>query len=424
MIHFLKTFLRNFSHNRLYTAINVIGLAIGLACFAFILLFILDELSYDKYNKNFNHIYRLESDITISDKNQQVAKSSFAIGPTFKKEFPEVEEFVRFRSVDNSFLQYGDKQFYEDLLYYADSTVFNVFDHQFIFGSPSHALTESNSIVLTRSLAKKYFGDTNPVGQVMNLGNIIDCKVTAVIEDIPANTHLKFEGLISIVSYSQIIGESMFHDLSTIHFWAIRLFTYIKINEHASIESIHQKFPAFHDKYIADISKRLNGTYNLLTTRLDKIHLYSDLEWDLPTGDYMTIYVFSIIALIILLIACINYMNLATARSAHKAKEVGIRKVLGAHRNNLARSLIGESVFLSMLSLIFSVMIVESFLPFINDLLDKNLTFRLVENPVSFLIFTTCYIGGRRPCRELPCSLSFFIQAGCCAERSGKYRKK
>jgi putative ABC transport system permease protein len=385
-MHFLKTFLRNFSHNWLYTAINVIGLAIGLACFAFILLFILDELSYDKYNKDFKRIYRLESDITISDKSQQVAKSSFAIGPTFKKEFPEVEEFVRFRSVDNSFLKYGDKQFYEDLLYYTDSSVFNVFDHQFIFGSPSHALTESNSIVLTRSLAKKYFGDTNPVGQVMNLGNVINCKVTAVIEDVPANTHLKFSGLISMVSYTQIIGETMFHDLSSIHFWAIRLFTYIKINEQTSIESIHQKFPAFHDKYIADISKRLNGTYNLLTTRLDKIHLYSDLEWDLPTGDYMTIYVFAIIALIILLIACINYMNLATARSAHKAKEVGIRKVLGAHRNNLARSLIGESVFLSMLSLILSVMIVESFLPFINDLLDKNLTFRLAENPVSFLI--------------------------------------
>ncbi|MCD4730270.1 MAG: FtsX-like permease family protein, partial [Bacteroidales bacterium] len=128
------------------------------------------------------------------------------------------------------------------------------------------------------------------------------------------------------------------------------------------------------------------GTYNLLTTRLDKIHLYSDLEWDLPTGNYRTIYVFSVIALIILLIACINYMNLATARSAHKAKEVGIRKVLGAHRNKLIRSLIGESVFLSALSLILSVMIVESLLPYINDLLDKNLTFTIIDNTTSYVI--------------------------------------
>lgn len=395
MIHFIKTLLRNFSHNQLYTAINIIGLAIGLACFTFILLFILDEVSYDKYNTNYKNIYRLEADITISDKNQQVAKSSFAIGPSFKKEFPEVEEFVRFRSVDNNFLQYGDKQFYEDLLYYADSTVFKIFDYQVIYGSPFSALTKSNSIVLTQSLSKKYFGDINPVGLVMNLGNKLDCKITAVIEDVPANSHLKFDGLISMVSYGQIIGESMFHELSTIHFWALRLFTYIKINEQSSIESIHSKFPAFHDKHIEPISKRLNGTYNLLTTRLDKIHLYSNLEWDLPIGNYKTVYIFSAIALIILLIACINYMNLATARSAHKAKEVGIRKVLGAHRYSLARSFIGESIFLSMLSLIMSVVIVESLLPYTNDILDKNLTFRLSDDPISFLIlfFVTLLVG-------------------------------
>lgn len=429
-MHFLKTFLRNFSHNRLYTAINIIGLAIGLACFTFILLYILDEISYDKYNSNYNRIYRLEADITISDKNQQVAKSSFAIGPTLKKEFPEIEEFVRFRSVDNNFLQYGNKQFYEDMLYYTDSSIFNVFDHKFLLGSPSKALIHPNSIVLTKSLAQKYFGSDNPLGQVMNLGNLIDCKVTAVIEDVPENTHLKFEGLISIVSYSQIIGESMFKDLSNIHFWAIRLFTYIKINEHASIESIHLKFPKFHDKYIADISKRLNGTYKLLTTRLDKIHLYSDREWDLPTGNSVTIYVFSLIAMIILLIACINYMNLATARSSHKAKEVGIRKVLGAYRTKLIRSLIGESVFLSIISLILAVVIIESLLPFINELLDKNLTFTLTENLVSIVILflvtiTVGIIAGSYPALYLSSFRPAVVLKGVVStgRNSGRLRK-
>ena len=430
MLHFFQTFLRNFSHNRLYTSINIIGLAIGLTCFAFILLFILDELSYDKYNEAYKHIYRIESDITISDKHQQVAKSSFAIGPTFKKEFPEVEEFVRFRSVDNNFLQYSDKQFYEDLLYYADSGVFKIFDYQFIYGSPSHALTRPNSIVLTQSLANKYFGTINPIGQVMNLGNLIDCKVTAVVKDIPSNSHLKFEGLVSMVSYGQIIGEGMFHDLSTIHFWALRLFTYIKIKENSTIESIHEKFPAFHDKHIADISKRLNGTYNLLTTRLDKIHLYTNLNWDLPTGNYKTIYVFAVIALIILLIACINYMNLATARSTHKAKEVGIRKVMGAHRIKLARLFILESVFLSMLSFIIAVMLVESLLPFINDLLDKNLTFRFSENPASFfiLLFVTVFVGviaGSYPALYLSSFKPVIVLKGVIntGKNSGRFRK-
>lgn len=395
MRHFFNTFLRNFSHNRLYTAINIIGLGIGIACFAFILLYILDELSYDKFNKDYQRIYRIEADITISDRNQQVAKSSFAIGPAFKKEFPEVEEFVRFRGVDNTYLQYGDLQFYEDQLYYADSSVFEIFDFQFIHGTAERALTEPNSIVLTQSLAEKYFGDKNPIGQILNLGNMIDCKVTAVIKDIPSNTHLKFNGLISMVSYGQIIGEKMFHDLSTIHFWAIRLYTYIKIKEQSDIASVYEKFPAFHDKYIAEVSKKLNGTYNLLTTRLDKIHLYSDREWDMPTGNYKTVFVFSVIALIILLIACINYMNLATARSAPKAKEVGIRKVMGAQRNKLAGFFILESVCLSMLSLIIAIMIVEFLLPVVNDLLDKNLIFSLAENPTSFLILLsiTLFVG-------------------------------
>jgi len=385
-MHFIKTVFRNFNHNRLYTAINITGLAIGLSCFTFILLFIIDEISFDKHHEKHKRIYRLESDITISDKNQKVAKSSFAIGPAFKKEFPEVEEFVRFRSVDNSFLQYEDKQFYEEGLYYTDSLVFSVFTHRFVYGSPDNALSKPNTIVLTESLARKYFGEENPIGKIINLGNMLNCKVTGVIEDVPKNSHLKFDGLISLESYSQVIGEKMYHDLGNIHFWAIRLFTYVLIKENSSVESIHQKFPNFHDKYIAEISKQLNGTFNLLTTRLDEIHLYSDLEWDLPTGDIRTIYIFSAIAIFILLIAAINYMNLATARSAHKAKEVGIRKVMGAYRNNLSRSLLGESVFLSFISLILSFVFIEILLPFFNELTGKSLSFELQSDPHAYLV--------------------------------------
>lgn len=430
MVHFFKTFLRNFSHNRLYTTINIIGLAIGIACFAFILLYILDELSYDKFNKDYKRIYRIDADITISDRSQQVAKSSFAIGPAFKKEFPEVDEFVRFRGVDNSFLQYGDFQFYEDRLYFADSSVFEIFDYQFIYGSPDNSLNKPNTIVLTQSLAEKYFGNKNPIGEVLNLGNMIDCKVTAVIKDVPSNTHLKFDGLISMVSYGQIIGKKMFHDLSTIHFWAIRLFTYIKIKKQSDIESVYEKFPAFHDKHIAEVSKKLNGTYNLLTSRLDKIHLYSNREWDLPTGNYKTVYVFSVIAFIILLIACINYMNLATARSAHKAKEVGIRKVLGAQRKKLAGLFLLESVFLSMLSLIIAIMIVEFLLPVVNDLLDKNLIFSITEDPTSFLILLSItllvgFLSGSYPALYLSSFIPVVVLKGVIntGRKSGMLRK-
>ncbi len=427
---FLKTFLRNFSHNRLYNTINILGLAIGLACFTFILLFILDELSYDKFNKDYKRIYRLEADITISGKNQQVAKSSFALGPAFKKEFPEVEEFVRFRSIDNSFLRYNDKQFYEEMLYYADSTVFNVFTYHFIKGTPQHALANKNSIVLTESLAKKYFGNEDPMFKIMNLGNRFNCKVMGVIEDVPSNSHLQFDALISLSSYGQIIGEKMLNDLNTIHFWALRLFTYIKLKENTSIESIHQKFPAFHDKYIAEISKKLNGTYLLLSTRLDKIYLFSDLDWDLPNGDFKTIYIFSIVAIFILLIASINYMNLATARSAHRAKEVGVRKVLGANKSNLARMLITESLLLSFIALLLAFMIVETLLTAFNTVFEKDLTFSISQNPEAFLILITVtaiigFISGSYPALYLSSFRPVIVLKGVVntGKKSGSLRK-
>ncbi|MEZ5197322.1 MAG: ABC transporter permease [Bacteroidales bacterium] len=388
-MHFIKTIFRNFTHNQLYTAINIFGLAIGLSCFTFILLFIQDELSYDKHVKHYKQIYRIDADITISDRQQKVAKTSFAIGPAFQKEFPEVEDFVRFRSVDNSFLRFEEKKFYENLLYYTDSSIFRMFNHAFIFGNPETALKSKNSIVLTKTLAEKYFGSANPMGQLMNLGNKINCKVTGVIEDVPDNSHVQFEGLISMESYSQIIGEKMYHQLNTVHFWALRLFTFIKLKDNSSIETIYKKFPDFHDKHIADISKRLNGTYRFQAIRLDKIHLFSDAEWDLPTGDIRIIYIFTIIAIFILLIASINYMNLATARSSHKAKEVGVRKVLGAYRANLARLLIGESIILAFFALVMAIVIVESTLPFINNIWDKHLHFELLGNPIILLILIT-----------------------------------
>ena len=394
-MQFIKSLIRNLYYHKLFTTINIIGLAIGLACFTFIFLYILDETSYDKHHKNYKRIYRLESDITISGKHQKVAKTSFAIGPSFYKEFPEIESFVRFREIYNGFLRYGDMKFYEDNLYYCDSSVFKIFTHKFISGDPEQALNKPNCIVLTKSLAKKYFGDEEPMGKIIVLSNIISCKVTGIIEDLPQNSHLKFNGLVSMESYSQVIGSKMYNALSTIHFWAIRLFTYVLINENACIETVHQKFPPFHDQYIEPISKKLNGTYKLHTTRLDKIHLHSNLEWDLPTGNIMTVNIFTIIAIFILMIAGINYINLSTARSADRAREVGIRKVMGASRINLTYRLLGESVLVAFFAFIIACVLVENFLPVFNDLSEKELSFIIATDSNLFLIlfFVSIFIG-------------------------------
>ena len=394
-MNYLVLFLRNIIHHKLYTSINLLGLAIGLSAFTFIALYIFDELSFDKHHKNFKQIYRLESDITISGKQQRVAKSSFAIGPAFLKEFPEVEAFVRFRAIDNCFLTTGNKKFYEDLFYYCDSSVFNVFTHDFIAGSPIDALTEPNTIVITESIAMKYFGTTRVLNKIINVSNRYSCRISGVIKDVPKNSHLHFSGLVSMQTYSQIIGEEMYRDLGSIHFWAIRLFTYIKLKEGSNIGQIHYRFPDFHDTHIAPISERMNGTFNLLTSRLDRIHLYNDTIWDLPKGNIRTIYILYAIALFILLIAGINYMNLATAQSVQKSKIVGIRKIVGANRFGLSCLFISESIFLSFLAFLVSSVLIEALLPYFNHLTGKSFVFELSKNIEIFtLLFITSFLIG------------------------------
>jgi putative ABC transport system permease protein len=371
------------------------GLGIGLAAFTFILLYIIDELSFDKHHKYHQQIYRLESDITISGRQQYVSKSSYAIGPAMLREFPQVKNFVRFRQVDHCYLNYKDKKFYEDGFYYCDSSVFELFTHSFISGNPATALTEPYSMVLTESIAEKYLGTTNASGQTILLKGNVPCIVTAVIRDVPANSHLTFSGLVSMPTIREELGVAMYDDLNNIHFWAIRLFTYIRLKKGTTIESIHEQFPAFHDKYIAAISDQLNGVFKLMTTRLDRIHLSNNAEWDLPKGSIQTVYVLYAIAVFILLIAAINYMNLATARSANKAREVGMRKVLGADRPQLARFFISDAVFLSVLALVVAIVIVELFLPAFNAIIGKHLTFDLIKDTRVYgaLFLTTLIIG-------------------------------
>jgi len=394
-MRFIKDFIRSFSKNPLYTIINITGLAVGFACFAFILIYILDELSFDKYHNDYSNIYRLESNIKISGKEQYVSKTSFAIGPTMLKEFPEIEHMARFRPIDNCYLSYEEKQFYEDKLYYTDSSVFDIFTFKFKIGNPKHALNKPYSIVLTESFADKYFGNEDPIGKIINVNNQLNCKVTAILEDIPGNTHLTFDGLVSIDSYKDVIGNKMYNDLSSIHFWAIRLFTYVKLKEGTDINQVHDKFKPFHDKYILPVSEKLNGEYDLVTSRIADIHLHNIAEWDLPKGNFKTILIFGAVAIFILLIAGINYMNLATARSAHKAKEVGIKKVLGVNRKALSISFFADSLIMAIIAFVISLVLIELFLPGFNILANKSLTFGLASSysTILTLFITTLIIG-------------------------------
>jgi len=394
--NYLKSALRNITRNKFYSVLNILGLSIGLISTIFILLYIQDELSFDKYNKNYKRIYRLESDFRISEKHDKFAVTSVPIAPAMKMEYPEIEQYTRIVDNGNMFIRYKDKEFYEKKIYSADSSYFKVFTCEFLKGSPDKALTEPNTMVVTESFAKKYFGEANPLGEVLRDGDNMNYKVTAVIKDLPGNTHLKYDALTSMATIAKVYGKDQFNSLKPEAFWNVGIYSYILLKPNADIKNIHAKFPAFNKKYMEPLGKQINADFKLITTNLADIHLSTkNLEGDLPRGSMSYVYIFSFVALFILLIASINYMNMATSRSANRAKEVGIRKVLGAFRAQLSRQFLSESVLLAFISLIISLAFIQLLLPLFNELSDKHLTFGVFSNPFIFIgiIAITLVVG-------------------------------
>jgi len=393
--NYLKSAFRNIIRNKFYSILNILGLSIGVIAAIFILLFNNSELSYDKHHEKHKRIHRLESDFTINNKHDLFAVTSAPLGPAFKIEFPEVEEFVRFAGGDGTLIKYGDKEFYEDDFYYTDSTIFDVFTHEFVYGNPEKALTEPNTCVLTETMAKKYFENENPIGKVIADADDVNFKVTGVIKDLPESSHLKFRGVFSINTLVEKFGRERMNSLEPNAFWNVNFYTYILLNENSNIESIYEKFPGFYEKYMKSLGDQINASFEFMSTPLADIHLTSTLRGDLPTGNKSYVYIFTVIAIFILLIASINYMNMATARSSNRAKEVGIRKVLGADRFQLIRQFLTESVILALIALIIAIASVYLLLPDFNQIAGKNLVFGFSQTPmIIFWIFIISLIIG------------------------------
>ncbi len=393
--NFIVSAFRNMRRNKFYSFLNILGLSVGIAAFIFILLYIRDELTYDKYNTKYERIYRLESNFNVSNKVDRFAIVPIPMGPAFKLEFPEVESFVRFQGLDNTLVKYGNKEYYEENLYFADSTVFDIFDVDFIYGRAKNSLTEPFTIVLTEKLAKKYFGDKDPIGEVLEINAKRSYKVTGVIRNLPSNTHLKYDGLVSASSIEQIIGAERFNSMEPIRFWNIGVYTYVLLKENSSMESVYEKFPAFYEKYMKPIGDQINASFDLIYTPLAETHFKGGLSADKPTGSMAYIYIFSAVALFILLLAMINYMNMATARSANRAREVGLRKVVGAQRTQLIWQFIGESLIMAFIALIIAVVIVSALLPDFDQLAGKSITFSQFLQPgVLFLIIGITLVIG------------------------------
>ena len=387
--NYLKIAWRNLRRQRGFAFINIFGLALGLACCLLIALYVADELSYDRFNTKADRIYRLNSDIKFRDDVLNMAVTPDPLGPTLKQNYPQVEQFVRLhqqgtwpvrRAGTTSIVR-------EDNITFADSTLFDVFTLPLVSGDPTRALAQPNSVVISEAAAKRYFGSQNPMGQTLLFANQ-PYKITALMRDIPANSHFHADFFLSMLNDDYQWGQWLGNNHHT----------YVVLKPGVDAGAFAKNLDAVVEKYVGPQLLSLTGStlaqfrqsnnrFRFWMMPLTDIHLYSKQTIQLaPVGDIRYVYIFSAVALFILLIAGINFMNLATARSVNRAKEVGVRKVLGSEQQQLMNQFMTESVLTTALAMALAVGLVVAGLPLFNEIAAKKLTFSWLLSPVWLLV--------------------------------------
>jgi putative ABC transport system permease protein len=386
--NYLKIAFRNMVKYKGYSAINILGLAIGIACCLVIVIFVLDELSYDRYHKNAHRIYRVTREFMDANGTTSLHLGHVAppFGPLMEKEFPQVQQAVRFYMFGNPLLIFEEKQFVEDKFVFAEKNVFKIFSFPLIKGDADTALAEPGCIVITEKMAEKYFGQQDAFGKTMifqpNPGMGIPdvpLKITGILKKIPTNSHFTFDFLCSFVTYEQVAGDREMQSWGSNNYA-----TYLLLPKGIRGQDLEKLFPAFLDHNLPVYRGLKPHTWTRLNLQpLTKIHLHSHLDSEIEAnGNIVFVYIFLAIAFLVLLIACINFMNLSTARSARRAREVGIRKVVGSGRKQLRFQFLGESLITVAISMVFSLVIVYLSLPTFNRFVGKELHINLFENPL------------------------------------------
>jgi len=398
--HYLKIAFRNLWRNKSISVINIIGLATGLATCLLIILYVLDELSYDRYNLNAGRIYRVGHDVKFGGNHFDLAQAPAAMGPETVREFPQVEQYVRFSWHYPVLIKKGEENLRETKVTYADSTLFDVFTLPLIAGNAKTALKEPHSIVITETMAHKYFNMPDPVGQTLLIDNKENYKITAVIKDIPQQSHFNFDIFLPMCENE----DSRNGDDG----WISENYnTYLLFKKGTDATRMLPEFDKMLERHVSPILKNTLGTSleefkrqgsyvrNTLTPLTD-IHLRSNKMGELGANGSITYtYIFSAIAVFILLIACVNFMNLSTARSSNRAKEVGVRKVLGSLRKNLIRQFLTESLIVSFLSLLLALLMAITFLHWFNILAEKQIRIHLLFQPsMLFSLFLLMFVAG------------------------------
>jgi len=387
--NYLKTTLRSFLRHKGYTTLNIVGLAIGIAASMLILQYVTSEFSYDNFHTSKDQIYRVEFDAYHNGSLEFKCATNFPrVGPSMKEEFPEVESFARlFLRYGGGVVRYNDISINEDYVFQADQSFFELFSYPLIEGDPNTALKEPNTAVISEEIAKKYFKEENPIGKRIHFGAEEDYEITGIIRS-PENSHLKFNFLLSYSTLTQIIGE----DFENAWGW-YDFYTYIKVREDADIAGLEAKFPAFIDKHGGREDAHERAQFVL--QKLEDIHLKSDLIQEARiNGNANSVYFLFTIAVFILIIAWVNYINLSTARALERAREVGIRKAIGAVKTQLIRQFIFESLLLNILAAMIALLILQLSLPAFNNLVGKQIELDILNELNIWGTFLILFILG------------------------------
>jgi putative ABC transport system permease protein len=385
--NYFKIALRSLSKHKVYTLINLFGLAIGMTCFIIIFLFVKDELSYDNFHKKANYIYRIAGEYDQGgDTRNRSALTTYLMKSWLDTSFPDIENVVRL-AIGAVHVKYGDKMFEENRLLFVDENFFEVFSFELIKGDPATALDQPNNMVITEAVGRKYFGRQDPMGKMLNLfGTLV--KVTGVMKEMPHNSHFHGDFVISWKTVEPKYSKAVLTEPT-----ALTHYTYVQLSDGTEPGKIEAQLA----DYLMSKDKEFAKSRKYFLQPLLDIHLRSNLAGEIEAnGDILYVYILSAVAFIILFMACINYMNLAVARSANRAKEVGIRKVIGASRKQLVQQFLGESVVTALLALILSIFLVAIFMPVFNELSGKELQLNLLQNLafMTGLVLLSLIVGG------------------------------
>lgn len=380
----LKFASRIFLKDKFFSVLNILGLALGIAVSIILLLILQHDLTYDKHHTNHNRIFRLGGHLQATGIDIKVARSARELGVILQDELPEIEGMVRANTWDRTLVKHvsksaDEKAFYEEHIARADSNYFQVFTHTFLAGNPETCLRDLNTVVLTKTAAKRYFNDEPALDKSLTINNE-QWKVTGIIEDVPENSHLKFDLLLSQVVNRQWAIDN--GEIKSEAFWNPDVYTYLLFADDYNPEDFKSKFASIYTTYFKSFGDQVGGQYTPILEPLADIHFYSDLEADEPHGNLSYLYAFIGIGVFIIILACINYMNLATAKSVNRASEIAMKKTLGSGKRALILSFLTESVFLAFISLIVAVVFVVIVLEAtsFNQLIGKNISLDFGHN--------------------------------------------